>query len=79
MRRVAQDSGGRGARATEIRIWEVRTEISETEEVRFRTALVRAGNRVVQLTFTPTGRADLDDGDFQRLAERALERLAELR
>lgn len=79
VRRVAQDSGGRGARATEIRIWEVRTEISETEEVRFRTALVRAGNRVVQLTFTPTGRADLDDGDFQRLAERALERLAELR
>lgn len=65
-------------RGTELAIWQVTTEISDNEEIRFRTALVRSGNRVAQITFTPAGGLDTDADDFRRLAERALERLGEL-
>lgn len=64
---------------TELAIWQVTTEISDDEEIRFRTALVRAGNRVAQITFTPAGGLDIDAASFRALAERALDRLGELR
>ena len=64
---------------TELAIWQVTTEISDAEEIRFRTALVRSGNRVAQVTFTPAAGLDIDDAAFRALTGRALERLGELR
>ncbi|MDP3967587.1 MAG: hypothetical protein Q8Q02_04855 [Nocardioides sp.] len=63
---------------TELAIWQVTTEISDNEVIRFRTALVRAEKRVAQITFTPAGGLDIDAASFRALAERALERLGEL-
>ncbi|MDP9822182.1 hypothetical protein [Nocardioides massiliensis] len=78
VRRVAQESTGRGRTAIDLRVWDVTTEISEDAQVQFRTALVRAGSRVAQLTFIPTEGAGMDADAFIALAERATERLAEL-
>ena len=78
VRRITNRTEGRGKRAIELRVWDVTTEVSEDESVRFRTALVRAGARVAQVTFIPTDRAGMDEEAFVALAERALERLAEL-
>lgn len=78
VRRIAQRAKGQGAKALELRVWDVTTEVSEDEQIRFRTALVRAGSRVAQLTFIPTDGAAMDEETFLQLAERARERLAEL-
>ncbi|WP_121258200.1 sigma-70 family RNA polymerase sigma factor [Nocardioides ferulae] len=71
LRQVATD-------ATDLSVWEVTTEISDQESVRFLMALLRRGTAVAQLGFVPAPGADLGDEPFLALAERALARLDRL-
>jgi hypothetical protein len=66
--------GPRSDRST----WTLTTEVSRTEKVRFRVGFVRVGPRVAQLTFAPTATDDMTDGSFDRLVDRAGERLRQL-
>jgi DNA-directed RNA polymerase specialized sigma24 family protein len=58
--------------------WRLRTEVSESRDVRFDVGFVRRGNAVAQLLFVPTEQADLPPGGFRRLVIRAGQRLGEL-
>lgn len=53
------------------RVWQMRFELSDDETVAYRTAIVRRGPVVAQLTFTPAGRYDIGSGGFAALVERA--------
>jgi hypothetical protein len=59
--------------------WNVTTEVSETDRVRFRLGFVRVGRRVAQLSFTPTAADDMSQAAFDDLLGRAGDRLRELR
>lgn len=58
--------------------WDLRTEISEREAIRFRVGFVRIGRTVAQLTFVSAPRIDITPDRFQSLVVRAGERLREL-
>jgi DNA-directed RNA polymerase specialized sigma24 family protein len=58
--------------------WRLRTELSESRDVRFDVGFVRRGDTVAQLLFVPTDKADLPPGAFRRLVIRAGQRLGEL-
>lgn len=62
----------------EMTTWHLATEISETRTVDFYMAVIRRGDAVIQLGFTPVRGADMAPGAFQDLCDRALERLASL-
>ncbi len=72
--RVSQVDDG----PTSITVWDLTTEISDDESVRYSMAILRNGTSVAQLTFVPDGRATLADGTFVAVAGRALQRLARL-
>jgi DNA-directed RNA polymerase specialized sigma24 family protein len=55
------------------------TEVAEDEVVRFRTGFVRAGDKVAQVTFAPTVKDDISPAAFNRMLERAGDRLRQLR
>lgn len=61
-----------------ISTWNLETEVSERETVRFRLGFVRVGNKVAQVTFAPTDRNDVASRDFVDLVNRAGDRLREL-
>lgn len=63
---------------TELDVWEVRTEVSDEQTIRFMMAIMRHRNRVAQLGFVPAEGVDMAPGAFEALAERALERLPDL-
>ncbi len=58
--------------------WDLRTEISEREAVRFRVGFVRIGRTVAQLTFVSGPRIDIAGPRFRALVQRAGDRLLEL-
>ena len=58
--------------------WDLRTEVTEHETVRFRVGFVRVGDRVAQVTFAPTPREDMSSEQFRELVGRAGDRLREL-
>ena len=58
--------------------WDLRTEISEKESIRFRVGFVRVGRTVAQLTFASAPRYDITPQRFQALVQRAGDRLGEL-
>lgn len=80
---------GLGTRATvlldrrdgdrEITAWRLRVDVDEDRTVDIYMAILRHESAVAQLGWVPSPRVTLADGDFETLAERALERLAELR
>lgn len=72
--RTERDRGSR----TDTSTWELETEVSEQETVRFRLGFVRVGRTVAQVNFSPTPREDMSSGDFWRLVARAGDRLREL-
>ncbi len=59
-------------------LYDLRTEISEKEAVRFRVGFVRIGRTVAQLTFVSAPRYDIDRDRFEALVVRAGDRLREL-
>jgi DNA-directed RNA polymerase specialized sigma24 family protein len=58
--------------------WDLTTEISNKDTVRFRLGFVRFDKVVAQLTFAPAPKDDMSTTQFQRLVERAGDRLREL-
>ncbi len=56
--------------------WRVRLDLPDGGEAQYRTAAVRNGLTVAQVTATPAGKYEISRKDFQRLVERAGERLA---
>ena len=63
---------------SELQVWEVSTEISDEQTVRFLLAMMRHRNRVAELGFVPAPNAEMAPGAFEALARRALERLPSL-
>lgn len=61
-----------------VRTWWLELEAGERKAQEFRLALVRNGPRVAQVMFTPVGKYDISGQDFNSLAIRAGQRLAEL-
>lgn len=62
----------------DMTIWRLTTEISETRTVQFAMAVIRRGDVVTQVGFTPAPGAQMEPGDFHDLCDRALERMASL-
>ncbi len=58
--------------------WRVGLELNKKSRVYYRMAIVRSGSDVLQVTFTPAGRYDIDEKTFTALAERATQRLVYL-
>ena len=56
-------------------VWRVGFEVSGDKKVYFRTAVIRRGTSVAQVTFTPSGKYDISQNEFTRIAERAAVRL----
>lgn len=61
-----------GAKGT---AWRISLEVSKQDEAHFRTALMRRGRVVTQVTLTPSGKYDMSRVAFRHLAERAGARL----
>lgn len=62
----------------DLSVWELKTEVSDHLDVRFRVGFVRAGSRVAQLTFAPAPHDDMTAAAFHDLVLRAGDRLHEL-
>lgn len=58
--------------------WHLSFSVSDDEEVRYRMGMVRNGERVAQVTFSPVGRYDIGNTAYGRLLLRGGQRLAEL-
>ncbi|MET0930560.1 MAG: hypothetical protein ABWX74_13655 [Aeromicrobium sp.] len=56
-------------------VWRVGFEVEGGEKVYFRTAIVRRGADVAQVTFTPSGMYDITQTEFTAIAQRAATRL----
>jgi hypothetical protein len=56
-------------------VWRVGFEVADDKVVYFRTAFVRRGADVAQVTFTPSGKYDISQDEFLALAQRAATRL----
>jgi hypothetical protein len=59
------------------RVWQIESAASENTSFVFRVALVRVGETVAEVTFTPSGTYDVDQAEYVRLAQRAGERIAQ--
>lgn len=68
----------RRQQGTDLTVWHVTVEISDQRSVRYLMAIIRDGSDVAQLGFVPSGDVSMANGAFVDLAERALERLAQL-
>lgn len=64
-----------GTRETSGTTWTVRFEVEDGDDVVFRTGIVRRGNLVAQVLFTPSDDVDIAAETFDRLVQRAGERL----
>lgn len=76
-RRRPRPAGAAGP-ALDTSAWDLRTRVSDTEEVRFRLGLVRAGRFVARVSLTPVTGADLTTAAYDALLVRAGDRLREL-
>lgn len=56
-------------------VWRVRFEVAGGQKIAYRTAIVRRGADVAQVTFTPAGQYDITQTQFARIAQRAATRL----
>jgi hypothetical protein len=59
--------------------WRVRLDLPNGGEAQYRTSVFRLGRTVAQVTFTPAGKYELTRRQFERLVERAGERLQYLK
>ncbi len=58
--------------------WDLTTKVSDRQRVRFHLGFVRVGDKVAQLTFSPTPGNDMPERSFGALLTRAGDRLREL-
>jgi hypothetical protein len=56
--------------------WRVRLDLPDDSQAQYRTSVVRNGRTVAQVTFTPAGRYEISREAFEKLVERAGQRLA---
>lgn len=68
----------RSGKEVELTVWDLDVEISDNRTIQFWMAIMRDGNAVSQLGFTPAAGITLARDDFAATAERALERLSDL-
>jgi hypothetical protein len=59
-------------------IWEIEQAASEDESFIYRMAIVRSGDSIGQVTFTPAADYDINTEDYTQLAVRAAARLKQL-
>ncbi len=62
-----------------LTVWELTTELSDNKSLDYSMAIIRHGGVVSQLGFIPDGSATMSDQDFLALAERAQDRLPQLK
>ena len=58
-------------------VWRIALQTSQSTSLVYRVALVRAGSRVGEVTFTPSGTYDVTPDEFVTIAERAAARLSQ--
>lgn len=68
----------RSGRDAELTVWDLDVEISDNRTMQFWMAIMRDGNAVSQVGFTPAEGMTMARDDFTVIAERALERLSDL-
>ncbi len=68
----------RSGKVAELTVWDLDVEISDNRTIQFWMAIMRDGNAVSQVGFTPDQGMTMARGDFVAIAERALERLSDL-
>ncbi len=68
----------RRTKHADMSLWDLTLAVSAHDKVPLRTAFVRVGDRVAQLTFVPSARDDITDRAFDALLVRAGQRLHEL-
>ena len=68
----------RGGPDADLTVWDLDVEISDNRTIQFWMAIMRDGNAVSQVGFTPAAGMTMDRDDFTAVAERALERLSDL-
>ena len=68
----------RSGKDTELTVWDLDVEISDNRTIQFWMAIMRDGNAVSQVGFTPAEGMAMAREDFTVIAERALERLSDL-
>jgi hypothetical protein len=55
--------------------WRVRLDLPDGTQARYRTSIIRSGNAVAQVTFTPANSYDISRPKFERLIKRTGQRL----
>ncbi|HXH77057.1 hypothetical protein [Nocardioides sp.] len=68
----------RSSKRAQLTVWDVEIEISDERTMQFWMAIMRDGNAVSQVGFTPSEGKSLQRDAFIAIAERALERLSDL-
>jgi DNA-directed RNA polymerase specialized sigma24 family protein len=68
----------RSGKNAELTVWDLDVEISDNRTIQFWMAIMRDGNAVSQVGFTPAEGMTMARDDFTVTAERALERLSDL-
>lgn len=68
----------RSGKNAELTVWDLDVEISDNRTIQFWMAIMRDGNAVSQVGFTPAAGMTMARDDFTVIAERALERLSDL-
>ncbi len=68
----------RRVRGADLSTWRLSTEVTDKRKVSFRLGFVRVGDRVAQLTFSPSSSDDTSDPAFDALLVRCGDRLREL-
>ena len=68
----------RSGKDAELTVWDLDVEISDNRKIQFWMAIMRDGNAVSQVGFTPAEGMTMARDDFTVIAERALERLSDL-
>ncbi|MEJ7634202.1 hypothetical protein [Aeromicrobium sp.] len=56
-------------------VWRVGLEVTKGSRTYYRTSLIRRGSKVAQVTFTPAGKYDITQTEFEAVATRAATRL----
>jgi len=60
---------------TDLRVWRVTAEVTDERSISFLMGVVRDGTAVAQVGFVPVKGVTISEDDFQRLTQRALDRL----
>ena len=66
------------SKAQDLHVWALSIELNDQQSFPFLMAIVRDGNAVSQVGFTPDGAMTMTRDDFVTLARRSLERLSDL-